>query len=563
MEPRTIAGVVRSRAVGPAADRVAVRFKVGDGWAAWNWAEFWHAARGAGAGLRAAGVRPGDHVLILEPEIRTAVTCLFGLWAVGAVPIPVALPAALPDPAAFLDRLRKTARRLDARAVLVPRALAAAGAGASPQLLATADVLGADPSGPLPDSDESRGPAFIQLTSGSTGHPRGVVVPHDRLLRHLATIHAALPCRGDPVYLSWLPFFHDMGLVGGLLMPLFAGVTAHLISTADFRSRPSCWLEAMSYLRVTHSPAPPSAYALCVALAPRLARAGLDLSAWEYAIVGAEPISAALLRNFARAFAPCGFRADAFFPVYGLAEATLAVTFPAPGSPVRIDRVDRTALEREGQAVPAADDARGVELVGVGRPLPGMAIQVTDEAGRPLPERVAGEVRVRSDTLSLGYYDEPERTTAAFDGPWLRTGDLGYQEGGTLFITGRQKDLIIKGGHNLIPSVLEEIAGDVEGVRPGGVAAVGVRSPAYGTEMAYLVVETRLGGEAQTALARRIRAALRGHGIDIDRVVLVPPKSIPKTTSGKLRRAALARALEAADGAADVGRVALARLATC
>src|SRR5262249_6499859 len=205
---------------------------------------------------------------------------------------------------------------------------AGSGAGGDIRRLSVEHLPAAAPAHSLPDPEDAPGPAVIPLTRGSTDRPRAIAGPHDPPLRPIAAIRAGLPSRPESVAVSWLPLHHDMGLLGGLLFPFFNGFPAHMISTADFRARPWCWLEAMSRFRATICAAPPSAYALCLALAPRALRARFDLSAWECAMVGAEPISAGLLRGFAATFAPCGFRAEAFFPVYGLAEATVAVTFP-------------------------------------------------------------------------------------------------------------------------------------------------------------------------------------------------------------------------------------------
>jgi fatty-acyl-CoA synthase len=544
MKPRTLAGTLRARACSGLADRVAIRFKEGDTWVEWTWGQYWQAAQAAAAGLVAAGVRPGDHVLLLVPEVRPAVAALFGTWALGAVPIHIGLPFQLTDPAAFLNGLT-AARRLGARSLVLARSLAPFAGDLGAKVIVAEGLLGAAPAGRLPDPEDAPGPAFIQVTSGSTAAPRGVVVPHDRLRLHMAAMSAALPSHAVSVAVSWLPLHHDMGLLGGLLFPFANGFPAHLISTADFRQRPGCWLEALARFRGTICAAPPSAYALCLRLAPRLVRAGLDLSSWECAMVGAEPISADLLRRFTAAFAPCGFRPEAFFPVYGLAEATVAVTFPPPGARPRIDRVDRALLEREGKAAPPGEGSAAVEFVGVGRPVPHTEVRIVDETGNALPDRQVGEILVCSPTLMTGYYDDPRATAAALRQGWLHTGDLGYQSEGALFITGRKKDLIIKGGHNLIPAVLEEIVAAVDGVRPGCVAAVGARAPRLETERVVVVAETRLGVESHPRLAEQVRAALKGQGIAVDQVLLVPPHSLPRTTSGKLKRHALARALEA------------------
>jgi acyl-CoA synthetase (AMP-forming)/AMP-acid ligase II len=393
----------------------------------------------------------------------------------------------------------------------------------------------------MPEPDALTGTAFIQLTSGSTRRPRGVMIRHDRLMLHMQAMSTALPSHSDSVAVSWLPLHHDMGLVGGLLFPFYNGFPAHMIATAEFQARPGIWLETMSRFRATIAAAPPSAYAMCTQLSSRLLEGGLDLSAWECAMVGAEPIPPAVLRRFSAAFAPAGFRAEAFFPVYGLAEATVAVTFPKLLAPVRFDGVDPAALS-EGHARPC--DRGHLELTGVGMPIPGTELRIEDPSGRTLPDREVGEIVVRAPSLSDGYFGEPETTTEVFQDGWLRTGDLGYCADGSVFITGRKKEMIIKGGHNLIPSVLEEIVASVEGVRPGGVAAVGVRCDQRHTELVCVAAETRLEQHLHPDLMHRIRTALKSCGVTADRVVLLPPKTIPKTTSGKVQRIAVRQLLE-------------------
>jgi acyl-CoA synthetase (AMP-forming)/AMP-acid ligase II len=553
MKAKTVVGLLRERAEA-IPDRDAIRFEKERGREVWTWAAYHRRARKAAAGLADCGLRPGDRVLVLVPEVDLAVATLFGAWALGVTPTPIGVPYRLGDVARFLDGLRETARRLGAKALVTTRMLASF-ASASEELvvIAAEDLALAEPSSALPDPDDVSAPAAIQLTSGSTGRPRGVVIPHDRLLGHLEAMSRALPSHEASVAVSWLPLHHDMGLIGGLLFPFYNGFVANMISPADFRARPMAWLEAMSEHRATICAAPPSAYALVQRLARRAAEAGLRFDAWECAMIGAEPISAGLLRRFADAFAPLGFRAEAFFPVYGLAEATVAVTFPKLLAPARFDVLDRAALEREGVAKPSPAGPGAIELVGVGSPIPRTEIRIVDEDGAALPERRVGEILVAAPTLMLGYDDDAEATARAFAGRFLRTGDLGYVHEGCLFVTGRAKELIIKGGHNLIPSVIEEIAAEVEGVRAGCVAAVGVRSPEDETELCHLVAETKLDAAGHAALVDRLREALRAQGVAIDAVHLLPPGTLPKTTSGKLRRRVLAEAIAAGRPLADLG----------
>ncbi|WP_224249234.1 AMP-binding protein [Hyalangium gracile] len=546
--PRTLAGLLRARAQAHG-ERLAIRYKEGDAWLSRSWSETWEEARAVAAALHARGVRPGDGVMMLVPDVRPSVSTLFGVWALGAVPSILGVPYRLADLDSYLEQLRSTAKKLDAKALVLSEMLAGMASGSSGEgpTLIIADTLVEEgrASSFQPEPDAAPGPCVVQLTSGSTSHPRGVVLSHEKVMLHMESMSRALPSPAHAVAVSWLPLHHDMGLLGGLLFPFFNDFPAHMLSPLDFRQRPFSWLEAMSQFRATICAAPPSAYAICMALANRAREAGLDLSAWEVAMIGAEPISPELLRRFSDRFAPCGFRAEAFFPVYGLAETTVAVTFPEKLAPTVVDRVDRALLEREGRAVPCEEGPGALELTGVGRPIPHTEVRLVDEQDQPVPERTQGEVLVRSATLMDGYYREPELTASAVREGWLRTGDLGYQAQGSLFITGRKKELIIKGGHNLIPSILEELASAVEGVRAGCVAAVGVRSEQRQTELAYVLAETKLEPEAQGSLGFRIREHLRAHGIAIDHVLLVPPGTLPKTTSGKLKRKAISEAIAA------------------
>jgi len=260
-------------------------------------------------------------------------------------------------------------------------------------------------------------------------------------------------------------------------------------------------------------------------------------------MVGAEPISADLLRKFAQAFAPVGFQPQAFFPVYGLAEATVAVTFPRLLQSTRIDVIDRARLERHGLATPCIPGAGALELVGVGSPIPRTEVRVIGDDGCPQPDQHVGEIVVRAPSVMLRYFDDRGATSEALRGGWLRTGDRGYLDSSTLFVTGRKKDLIIRAGHNLIPSVIEEVVAAVAGVRGGGVAAVGVRAAQDETERCHVVAETKFPAEHHPQLARDIRAALESRAIPIDALVFVRPGTLPKTSSGKIRRCAVAEAL--------------------
>ena len=505
----TLMSLLRDRASGGAADAPGLHL----GAETWSWARYWEEARSAAAGLRAAGVRRGDHVVVVAIDVATSVRAILGAWALGATVTPVGIPLRADDVAACVNHVAECAAIVDARTVVVPRI--AAGFATAANVVIAEDLAG---TGEI-DPDAAAGElALIQLTSGTTGRPRGVMVPHEHLLAHLGAMARALPLRGDAVGLSWLPLYHDMGLIGGLLFPLFCGFPLHLTSPQSFRANPFGWLESLARFRVAITPAPPSVWGLCARLAPRAVERGLDLSHLDCALVGAEPISARVLDELAVALAPCGFTREAFFPVYGLAEATLAVTFPRVRAPRTFDRV------------------AGMTFVGVGHPLSGTELRIVDETGADLAERAIGRIVVRAPHAMVGYYGEPPLEPGA----WIDTGDLGYVVDGELFVTGRRKELIIRAGQNLVPAHLEDIASRVAGVRPGCVAAVGVWSERLATERAWVVAETRAPEAEHAALAHAIRAALRAHGIEIDGVQLIGAGALPKTTSGKLMRRRIA-----------------------
>jgi acyl-CoA synthetase (AMP-forming)/AMP-acid ligase II len=526
-----ICALLRER-VEQAPERVGMRFVGEDGFVEVTRAQQWARMLRIAGGLRDAGVAPGEHVLILAPDVRVAVEVVFGVWAAGAVPVQVGLPYRMADVGAFVAGLRELAATVGARKLVVSRMLAPFAPKGDEVLIA--EQL----DGELDEPRDAPGPAFLQLTSGSVSHSRAVTISHDHLLAHLAAIAARLPGRGDDSGVSWLPLYHDMGLVGGLLYPFYCDFPVALLSPLEFRSKPYLWLQALSRLGATHTMGPPSAFALVTQFGPRAVQDKLDLSRLRCAMTGAEPILPRVLRGFSEAFAACGFRAEAWFPVYGLAEATVAVTFPNVLAPTCFDSVDHAALAR-GRAQPG----NNVEFVGVGTPLPGVEIRVVSSTGRIQPEREIGEILVKTSHGMSGYWNDSKATAKAYWREWLRTGDLGYVADGELFVTGRRKELIIRAGRNLIPTVIEDIVGQIEGVRAGCVCAVGVFHPGRGTERAVVVAESKLPPDEQPGLVRRIIEALERDGIDVDEVKLVEPGWLPKTTSGKLRRTAVVERL--------------------
>ena len=377
--------------------------------------------------------------------------------------------------------------------------------------------------------------AILQFTSGSTSDPKGVMLPDRCILANIDAIAEAIGITSEDRAVSWLPLYHDMGLIGLLMTPMLAGFELVLGAPTDFLRTPGLWLEWISEYRGTITAGPNFSYALAARALRR--QTGLDLSSWRLALNGAEPVDPAAVEAFCAAAAPHGFDPKAAFSVFGMAEATLAVTFPALGVGLEVDTVDRTALEHERYAAPAhPDGSDSTRLALLGHPLRGLELSIRDpETGAELGDREVGELEIRGPSVTPGYYANPEATAAAFRGDWFRTGDLAYLLDGRLVVCGRLKDMIIVGGRNLFPEDIERAAGTVDGVRAGNVIAFG-SSRRRGREAIIVVAETRADDDTEPmrhAVASSVSDAVGVPPVD---VVLVRPGTLPKTSSGKLQR---------------------------
>jgi 1-acyl-sn-glycerol-3-phosphate acyltransferase len=470
----------------------------------------------------------------------------FAILLAGAVPVPIYPPF---RPGRMEEYLRRQAGILgnaEARLLVTFAEAERAAHAVRRRVPAIAAVVAADALAegarpmPAPPPDPST-LALIQYTSGSTGDPKGVVLSHANLLANIRAIGEALDVRPDDVLVSWLPLYHDMGLIGAWLGSLYHGVPAVLLSPLAFLARPSRWLGALHRHRGTLSPAPNFAFDLCVKRIAEDELGGLDLSRWRLALNGSEPVSADTIERFTRRFAPYGLRPGAMCPVYGLAEAAVGLTISPPGRGPRIDAVAREVFERERIARPAtASDVAPARFVSCGLPLPGHEVRVVDADGREVGERVEGRIEFRGPSVTAGYYRKPELTRAVVHGGWMDSGDLGYRADGELFVTGRVKDMIKKAGRNLYPQEIEDIVGGVPGIRRGCVAAFGVADPAIGTERLIVLAETRV---TEADARERLRAAVVDRvvamlGLPPDTVVITGPGAVLKTSSGKVRRSA-------------------------
>ncbi|OGK81198.1 MAG: hypothetical protein A2X53_05530 [Candidatus Rokubacteria bacterium GWA2_70_23] len=511
-----------------------------------SYGALWERATAIAAGLREHGFGEGQSIALMLRTEPAFFDTFFGILLAGGIPVPVYPPFRL-------DRLEEYAARqvgilTNAEASLlvtfgpatrVARLLS--GRVPSLQGVTTPERLSRPGSPVLAPRQASEDPALIQYTSGSTGAPKGVFLSHANVLANIRAIGEAIAIGPEDVAVSWLPLYHDMGLIGTWLACLYFGIPVVILSPLAFLSRPARWLRAIHAHRATLSPAPNFAFDLCVRKVTDAEIEGLDLSSWRLACNGSEPVSPETIERFTRRFAPYGFKPEAMCPVYGLAESSVALTAPPLGRGPRVDHVARAGFERLREARPAAaDDDSPLRFVSCGRPLPGHEVRIVDATGQPVAERVEGRIEFRGPSVTSGYFRNPEATRAVLHGEWMDSGDLGYEAQGELFITGRQKDIIIKAGRNLYPQEVEEIVGDIPGIRKGCVAAFGVADPETGTERLVVVAESR---ETAPARIEALRAGVLERvvtvlGIPPDVVVIARPGAVLKTSSGKIRRSA-------------------------
>jgi acyl-CoA synthetase (AMP-forming)/AMP-acid ligase II len=473
---------------------------------------------------------------------------LFGTILAGLVPAPLHLPYFVATWADYIDRVRTVLRDSEAQFLVVGDAFIELAADLSDDAWVSRSagelaLLGRETA----DSKRAFAPArrddtaLIQYSSGSTRLPIGVELLHRNVISNVRAIGNTVGAdeRVD-VALCWLPLFHDMGLTGTMLYSWYWGLPLVLMAPQDFIGRPASWLWAVSRFRVTGCAAPNFAYALCSAktkVADNVLQ-GLDLSTWRVAFNGAEPVQETTVDSFVDRFGAYGFRREAMYPVYGLAESVVAGCFPAYGRAPKFDYVDRRSLER-GVAKCVAPDAGGVRsVVSVGNALEGGRTRIVDAAGVVLRERLVGEIELAGASVMKGYYRRPDDTAAAFaaDG-WFKTGDLGYVAGGEIYVVGRIKDVIKKAGVRFDAADIQSCVSEVPGVRAGCVAAFAMENALRGTEGLIVVAETRLtSGTELDAVAGRIQKAVAGtFGTHVDVLRLVPPGELAKTSSGKVR----------------------------
>jgi len=518
-------------------------------------------AREASAGLAIRSIESGQRIAIMLPTSREFFVAFFAVLMAGAVPVPIYPPFRRAQVEDHLRRQAGILRNAQARLLITDaeiRPLAALLMGLAEDLrgVTTVGELSAGRHLAVPAPATSHTTALIQYTSGSTGDPKGVVLTHANLLANIRAMGEAMQASSADTFVSWLPLYHDMGLIGAWLGSLYYGAPLAVMSPLAFLANPARWLWSIHRHRATLSAAPNFAFELCLKGVRDEDIQGLDLSSLRMVVNGAEPVSPSTIRRFTDRFRRYGFRPEAMAPVYGLAESSVGLAFPPVGRAPVIDRVQRAALARDGDAAPAAkDDATALEFVACGRPLPGHEIRIVDETGRELPDRRQGRLELKGPSVTTGYFRNEEKTRALFNGSWLDSGDIAYIADGDVYLTGRIKDMIIRAGRNIYPHELEEAIGNIPGVRKGCVAAFASRDERTGTERLVVVAETRLTAGSEQ---ERLREAIAHSSLAIlemppDDIVIMPPRTVPKTSSGKIRRSA-ARTLYESGSMAVGGR---------
>ncbi|MCU7818448.1 MAG: AMP-binding protein [gamma proteobacterium symbiont of Lucinoma myriamae] len=515
-----------------------------------SYADLFEGAKKIAAGLQDYGVESGQTVTIMLPTGEDYLLTYFAILLVGAIPVPIYPPT---RPSQLEEHLRRHAKILNnADTVLlitvkeakIPGQLLKAQVSNLRHVLVV-DELREEKNQYVPIPVQGEDIAFLQYTSGSTGTPKGVVLTHNNLLANIRAMGQVVQASSNDVFVSWLPLYHDMGLIGAWLGSLYYASPLVLMSPLTFLTHPSRWLWAIHKHKGTLSAAPNFAYEFCLSKIQDDDIKELDLSSWRMAFNGAEPVNPKALRDFASRFKHYGFHSEALSPVYGLAESAVGLAFPPPGRGALIDCVQRDALQLSGIAQAATQEQSKndscLEFAACGQPLPGYQIRIVDPSGRELPERREGRLQFQGPSATSGYFHNPAQTRQLFDGEWLETGDLAYMAAGDIYLTGRSKEIIIRAGRNIYPYEIEQAVGKIPGIRKGCVAVFGTHDKGTATERIVVLAETRESDEKiLQQLHTSVDLATSGIllGSSPDEILLLPPHSVLKTSSGKVRRTA-------------------------
>ena len=492
--------------------------------------------------LIAAGVKPGDRIALIAETGPEFASLFFGVVYAGAWPVPLPLPTSFGGAQSYIEQLRVQLTSCDPTMLIYPAELAAM-AGEAATLC---NVTGIDWASfgqreaqpcdlPQAKTDDT---AYLQYSSGSTRFPHGVAITHGALLNNLAAHSHGMKLEPADRCVSWLPWYHDMGLVGCFLSPIANQVSTDYLKTEDFARRPLAWLDLISRnTGTTLSYSPTFGYDICARRISSQTKASdrFDLSRWRIAGNGADMIRPDVMQSFVDAFADAGFRASAFLPSYGLAEATLAVSIMPPGEGIQVELVEETQLS--GQSGEANRPQRFRAIVNCGKPVRDMAVEIREEDGTPLPEKAIGKVWCKGPSLMTGYFRDPESTAACMADGWLDTGDMGYISEGYVYIVGRAKDMIIVNGRNHWPQDIEWAVEQLPGFKAGDIAAFAITTPG-GEETPAVLVQCRTSDESERLrlrgeISERVRSVTGMNCV----IELIPPRTLPRTSSGKLSRA--------------------------
>lgn len=503
-------------------------------------------ARKVAVALTKRGISSRDTVVIMLPTSEDYFYCFWGVLLAGCVPVPIYPPYRakqledhLRRHTSILNNCRATALITSPESGLVSRLLSSS-VPSLREILVPQDLYTNESENELP-RPIATDTALIQYTSGSTGIPKGVVLTHANLLANIRTMGEHLGVDSSDVFVSWLPLYHDMGLIGAWLGTLYYSAKLVIMSPFAFLSRPARWLWAMHRYQCTITSAPNFAYELCLKRVEDDELSGLNLKSLRVVCNGAEFVSAKTVQQFLTRYAKYGLSDSAYMSVYGLAECSVGLAFPETGTSPRIDRISREIFYQSHCATPVSQDERNpLEFVACGQALPRHEIRIVDDSNKEVADRIEGRLQFRGPSATSGYCNNPEENKRVFHDSWIDSGDLAYRAENDFFITGRSKDIIIIGGRNLYPDELEEAVGEISGVRKGCVAAFGVRDPEIGTERLVLVAETREENpDNLDKLYKRINEiGLELVGSSPHDVWLAPPHTVLKTSSGKIRRRA-------------------------
>jgi len=496
------------------------------------------------SGLQQLGLPTAEPVAIMLPSDVDYFYSFFGVLLAGGIPVPIYPPA---RPSQLEDHMRRHVHILNncMSSILITVNEAKAVATLlrvqvpSLQHVVTVAELQESTNKFVPPALSADDTAFIQYTSGSTGHPKGVVLSHKNLLANIRAMGKVVKASSNDVFVSWLPLYHDMGLIGAWLGSMYYAALFVVMSPLSFLARPERWLWAIHRYRGTLAASPNFGYEYCLRRIKDDDLKSLDLSSWRAAFNGAEAVSPETMKNFIHRFSHYGFKQSAMMPVYGLAESSVGLAFPPLNREPIVDYVDRKIFMLSGKATQVTSE-NALKFPSSGPPLAKHQVRIVDQANHELPERQEGRLQFRGPSSTSGYYRDNEKTQALFTDDWLDSGDFAYMGNGEVYITGRIKDIIIRAGRNIYPHELEEAVGNVEGIRNGRVAVFGSVDKKSATEKLIVLAETRSTNQIEL---EKLRTKINTLAVDLigsapDEIVLAPPNTVLKTSSGKIRRAA-------------------------